>query len=230
MTERPQIKLPKNVISFDIETEMVADWSNRELTPVLFVGWKRYTYDSQQGWYDQTIPYHWLPVEKLSQSFFDQMGAIEGVMIGHNLFDFDYRVLWQHGDLSAVIAKTCDTLTTLRVAHPRGKGLKLDDLGKINFEAGKNGTAEDAIRYYKDPDLRQHALDYNEQDCVLVFKVWEQLVRQQTIEIEATSGRKTLDVTLPMLEVLTGARPQLTAAEFLAHNPRLLSSSKDVSM
>lgn len=229
MSDRPVITLPRNVVSFDIETEMVEDWRNREVTPVLFVGWKRYPFDAEKGWYDETLPYRWVPAEKLNQSLFDQMGSLDGVIIGHNLLDFDWRVLWQHGDLSRVVDRTCDTLTILRSLH-RGKGLKLDDLGRVNFGERKTCEAQEAIEYFKDPERRHLALEYNEQDCALVFKVWEQLVRKHKIEIDAGGYRQTLSLTLPLLETLTGNRQQISAAEYLRKYPKLQTTQASIGV
>lgn len=223
MTEvTPRISVPRNVISFDIETEMVANWGNREATPILYVGWKRYTFNRESMWYDES-PYRWVPGEKLRQSLFDQMASFDGLIIGHNLFDFDYRVLWSKGDLSGVIDRTCDTLALLRMQH-RGKGLKLDDLGRVNFGERKTCKAEEAIAYYKDPQRRHLALEYNEQDCALVFKVWEKLVRSHRIDIDAGGYTKTINITVPMLEMLTKHRSQMTAGEFLAKYPKLVTA------
>lgn len=61
-----------------------------------------------------------------------------GIVIGHNILNFDYRVLRTAISLEDVIEKTVDTLWFLRQKDEEGWAtLGLDSLAKTNFGRGK---------------------------------------------------------------------------------------------
>lgn len=226
MSDNQSVTLPPAILSFDIESEMVSDWRNREATNILYAGWIEYQFDHKSNWYTKG-KYEWLPAEDMPQKITARLNNFDGIIIGHNLWDFDYRLVWaQFGDLSAAVAKTCDTLTVLRSLH-RGKGLKLDSLARINFDDSKTTSAERAIAFYKDPKMRNLALSYNEHDCDLVFKTWEQMVREQYIDIDAGGYQKRLYVGIAQILALTGQSPQMTAARFVKKYPAVIN---DINM
>lgn len=221
MSEAPyRLRIPKRLLSFDIETEMIEDRKHLEDTPVLFAGWQVYEYSPEAKWYAPAGDFQWLPEAKFGDKVNNLLNDFDGLVIGHNLFNFDYQVMWKYGSLEKALPKTCDTYALLKLVY-RGKGLKLDKLG-ANFGEHKTCSAEEAIAYYKNPRTRRLALEYNAQDCALEAKLWMHLLQQQSIQvIDKNEEPQQIKLNLPMLEMLVCAKPQMTADRYLREYPHL---------
>ena len=65
--------------------------------------------------------------------------SFNGIIIGHNLFEFDYRILRSFLDLDNVIERTVDTLALLHwKSGDRFGGISLDDWSQVNRNERKS--------------------------------------------------------------------------------------------
>jgi len=104
----------------------------------------------------------------------DEIGDLEkalrkfgGMIIGHNLFAFDYRVLRQRISLEGIIEKSIDTLHFLHKKNrKRYRRLKLDELSRENFGKGKPFSGKSIPKMWEQ-GLYRDVIAYNKNDCIL---------------------------------------------------------------
>lgn len=221
----PRLVLPKRVCSFDIETT-----KGRFCLGGLLV------YTLHDGKY---FPgrYRAYEVQDLSALILF-LKDFKGIIIGHNLFEFDYRVLKHECrleniynklsrantgntclpelDLERIIEKSIDTLWfACRQKGSRG-GLRLGNLVRMNLPRAAKGTIGRRFAHYW-KHHRKKALAYNKNDCIITHKLWWQMLRSRElnfpIDTEEDSIEKILQrfrITDPQARYLTGQRKILT--------------------
>jgi len=189
------IRLPKRVCSFDIETETKRD----ERPRLLLAGVMVYT---RHG--NTYFPSRYQAYERDDlASLIIFLKSFKGIILGHNIFDFDYRVLHeecrtenicarlQHRTMSrnsapelnlhGVIEKSVDTLWfAARKKRGRG-GLRLQTLVKLNLKGASKGTIGKKIASYWHHGKRQRVRDYNKNDCCITFRLWWAAVRDRKL-------------------------------------------------
>ena len=194
---KPSRKLhqPKRVCSFDIETET----KKGDRARLLLAGVMVYTRHD-----DKYFPSRYQAYERDDlASLIAFLKDFKGIILGHNIFDFDYRVLHdecrlenicaklQHRttgqnrspelNLHGVIEKSVDTLWfAARKKRGRG-GLSLRSLVRLNLKMAAKGTIEKRFASYWHHGKRQHARDYNKNDCRITFQLWWAAVRDKQL-------------------------------------------------
>lgn len=146
------------------------------------------------------------------------------LIIGHNLFDGDYRCLRTYGgilDVGALAAKTVDTLYAARhvagSAAPRTARLDLTTLARAQGlrERAKTASRTEAhrgIRTIHDAEERWHFQPVSD-DCELMLELWLELVTSQRLRSVLRSGEAVeLQVGEDALRLLL--EPPLTSAMF----------------
>src|SRR5262249_28777588 len=129
--------------------------------------------------------------------------GFKGIILGHNIFDFDYRVLHhecrlenigaslQHRtngsnrtpelNLLGIIEKSVDTLWfAARKKRGRG-GLSLRVLVRGNLKKVAKGTIRGKIGSYWRHGKRQRVRDYNKNDSCITFQLWRAAVREKRL-------------------------------------------------
>ncbi len=197
------LKLPKQVCVLDIETqELISKQRPPEQCPIAVVGTKVYTL--RDGAYDAGSFRYFLADQSNALETF--LHGLDGVIVGHNILSFDYRVLQPLISLHGVVERTVDTLAFLYTKR-EGKlgGLSLDSLAQANLGTTKIAKGKSV------PDLwrrgnREEVIAYNEQDCTLSYGVWSKLVGKRQIRI----GSDTVRIYAKELPSLTGGNPMFT--------------------
>ena len=189
------LRLPKRVCSFDIETET----KKGDRTRLLLAGVMVYTRHA-----DKYFPsrYRAYELDDLA-SLIAFLKGFKGIILGHNIFDFDYRVLHdecrvenicarlQHRttgqnrapqlNLHGVIEKSVDTLWfAARKKRGRG-GLSLQELVRLNLKRASKGTIGRKIAPYWHHGKRQRVREYNKNDCCITFQLWWTVVRDKKL-------------------------------------------------
>lgn len=175
-------RLPKHICVLDLETER-ADFANPEKSKLAFVGVMPYTLKNRRYYPSEHrcfLPHQMKELEDFLRRF-------PGILVGHNLYDFDFRVLRPLISLRGLIEKAVDTLYILREKNKkRVAGLSLNDVSLINFGTRKllDGRAI--------PDLWRRGrfrkvINYNKQDCLLTKTLWFAMVRQRPIGVNYRS-------------------------------------------
>jgi hypothetical protein len=161
------MKLPRNVCVLDIETFGIKR-KNVEETPLAFAGVKRYAVTSSRyrPMNHQVFTPSQLPA---LESFLKEF---DGVIVGHRLFHFDYRVLASSICLKGVIEKSVDTRFALQAHIDRETPQwsfycpGLDRLCRLNFKTRKTiepkllgSMLRDAERHMSDKPVRGELSD-----------------------------------------------------------------------
>jgi hypothetical protein len=107
-----------------------------------------------------------------------------GILIGHNLLHFDYRVLRSFISLNGIPEKTVDTLLFLhRKNLGQFSGLSLKALAKENLKRLRKMSLSSRISKMWHSRYRQKAIEYNKMDCRLTMAVWSKMVRERQIQV-----------------------------------------------
>ncbi|NUV62600.1 hypothetical protein [Streptomyces sp. CAI-85] len=156
----------------------------------------------------------------------DLDAAVEGVdlVIGHNLFDGDYRCLRTYGDLVDVgrlVAKTVDTLYFARHlvtgGTPRAAGLDLTTLARAQGlrERAKQESRTEAhhgIRTIHDAEERWLFQPVSD-DCELMLEFWNELLTSRRLR-SRTRRSETVEHAVGEDELRLLTEPQLTPDAF----------------
>ncbi len=200
-----RVLLPASVLVLDVETsEFVVDCP--EQCKVAIVGTT--TYSRSGGRYSRGSYRVWEANQ--IESLLKFLASFPGVIVGHNIFAFDYRVIArnENGVLhlpKGVIEKSVDTLAVLLESPTVAKwiggpmafvcgstqewvadnqqyaGLGLDNLCRKNIGRGKRGKASSVGDLWS-MGKKEKVIDYNRCDCSLTFSLWHHLVIHKQID------------------------------------------------
>jgi len=178
------LKWPKKVCVLDVETEL-SPWK-KEKPKVFLVGTLLYN-KLNKGRY-RLLGYKYYLQESLSelQTF---LNDFDGIILGFNIFDFDYyKVLAHHLNLKNIINKTVDLysfwiflklkigfdhkfLYTEGVRYSRG-GSSLRTLSKYLLNEDKFKLDKSIWQKWEQGQKRE-LINYNRRDCMLTFQLWK---------------------------------------------------------
>ena len=209
-------QLPQKVCILDLETVRTS-FKTPEKSVLAFVGVRIYTLHGDR-YYPRKhrcfFPYQTKELETFLKDF-------QGIVIGHNVLNFDYRVLRPLISLDGVIEKTVDTLAFLYSKNRKEfSGLSLDDLGRVNLRKGKTLKGKFVSELWARGRHKQ-VIAYNNNDCILTKGLWWHLIRkryvlikrmrwQDEFELWYREDRYTSvlrDISLPEIPKLTGKEP-----------------------
>lgn len=172
-------QLPAKVCSLDIETERTS-FKTPEKSKLLFVGILTYTFKRNRyfpGKYRYFLPDQMKELETFLRDF-------SGIIIGHNLLHFDYRVLRSFFSFNGIPEKTVDTLLFLhRKSLGQFSGLSLKALAKENLTRLRKMNLSSNISRTWHSRYRQKAIEYNKMDCRLTMAVWSKMVHERQIQV-----------------------------------------------
>ncbi len=183
-----QNSFPKKVCVLDLETSKLVR-GEPEKTPLAFVGTLIYELRGgryQAGPHRCFFPDELKGLEQLLKSF-------EGIVLGHNILNFDYKVLGARISLEGVVGKTVDTLAFLyekRSTEPLFaggtsrllEGLSLDNLTQKNLGRGKVISGRSIPKLWRE-GRREEVIAYNKEDLVLTYSLWWWMVEGRTVLI-----------------------------------------------
>jgi len=181
--------LPQQVCVLDLETERLITGEPGK-TPLAFVG--TMIYELRHGRYHPGPHRCFLP-EDLGQ-LESLLRNLKGLVLGHNILNFDYEVLQSRISLEGVLEKTVDTLGFLyekRTTEPlwspmRGEsleGLSLDNLAQRNLNRGKSLSGKSIPKMWRE-GRRLEVIAYNREDLVLTFSLWWHMVEGRAVVIK----------------------------------------------
>ncbi|MEO7859637.1 MAG: hypothetical protein ABIU05_04205 [Nitrospirales bacterium] len=162
----------------------------------------------------------------------------KGIILGHNIFAFDYKVLKKECrienicnqlrganggeacppelNLDGIIQKSVDTLWfACRKKGSRG-GLSLKILVRMNLRRAVKGTIGRRFAKYWHHGHRKEAFAYNKNDCVITHKLWWQMSRERELyfQIEADENfRSFSDAKLRVFFRRIERRFRITSSE-----------------
>jgi len=149
--------------------------------------------------------------------------SFDGLILGQNLFNFDYRVLRPHISLQGIVEKTLDLYFFLdSIDSQKRARLSLEVLAQCNLRTRKLSINSDIPALWRAGRIRQ-VLRRNERDCDLVAELWMKLIRDRYLKsklrlLGMSENARTpvyLQVNEPQLPVLYGHRPFLTHDEWM---------------
>lgn len=210
----PASLLPRSICAFDIETAR-GDARHPERCEIACAGalvYKR----AGSSW--RQAGYRWFGAGELSE-LATFLRGFPGLIIGHNVFNFDYRVLRPHVSLEGIIEKTVDLLLALQnISRSRDADLTLASLARINLRRRKLGMSRSMPRLWRAGEHR-HVLAHNKRDCELTAELWMHLLRRRGVRTFTILGILGIDshiLTPDALALLAGRTPQLAHAEWLS--------------
>lgn len=134
----------------------------------------------------------------------------KGIIIGHHIFAFDYRVLGSMISLEEIIEKTVDTLVFVyKRRDEKLKGASLRRLAELNLK-GRKTILEAPISTLWAAGKRKEVIKYNANDCILTKGIWWKLVNERRLLYQDGSYQRMLKITQRDFLQLTGHRPQYT--------------------
>src|SRR3990172_8997257 len=185
---------PTRITALDIETDIPDPKGMVEECQAFLLGVKQYRIEA-----GGLIPedYHSFEVSQLAEAL-EQMNNASGLIVGYNLFGFDYVVLRPWLQRTTIIERTVDLFAFLRAHVKHLRGLKLHSLCTSLLGEGKIDLGTDAINAWRN-GKRDLVLRYNERDCDLAAKLWRFMITADKVVI----GKATLDIGAAERDTLT---------------------------
>ncbi len=213
------IRLPKRVCSLDIET-ISTSFKNPEQSKLILAG--VITYTLHRGRY-YPCRYKCFQGQGRTRALVLYLKRFRGLIIGHNLFQFDYRVIdgqlarsherllnpiykafnkrWKappRVGLQGVIEKTVDTLVFAyrkknRVMKHGFGGLSLRDLAHCHPVKSSKGYIGGRISEIWRNGDKQTVIDYNRNDCILTKQLWWTWLKKRDFRIGTIEASDSLD-------------------------------------
>jgi RNase_H superfamily len=206
----PTAVLPRAICALDIETAKtnLRKPEECEIACVGVLTYKRAGFSWRRG------DYLWFDHEHLA-SLWAFLKNFEGVIVGHNIFDFDYRVLHRYIQLDGVVEKSVDLrMLLMGVDYRRRARLSLESLTKINLSRRKIYNGRQLPELWRQGQRRK-VLAHNKRDCELTAELWQYLVRRRMFCTKVLIGRESefhYEIDSKSLQVLVGKVPQLDHA------------------
>ncbi len=197
-------RLPKNVCFLDIETSSTS-FKSPERSVIAIVGLMFYRLAGTGYRFVRHEVFRKDDLPRLRQ----RLVSFRGVIVGHNVFGFDFRALRARIPLDGIIEKSADTLVCLYELNGRQlHGTGLDGVCRANFNAGKTLPGRTVSAAWR---AGQHAkvVAYNKNDLLLTKMLWWQIVKRRVVEIRrlnrfgdviaSVAGRVTASTLGPLL-------------------------------
>ncbi len=227
-----KLKLPKDVCALDIETSKTS-FKNPEQSKLAVAG--IFTYKLKWGrYYARKYQFY---LENQTDELYHFLKNYSGLIIGHNIFQFDYRVLSSYFPLNGIIEKTVDTLAMLfKKNQSRFTGLGLNDLSLKHFGTQKTIEGKYISKLWNAGQKRK-IINYNKNDCKLTWRLWWHLVDKRYAIVNTNPQRmreewyRVIQMRQNDLNTLIGTIPQLTHIGWLRmitkHNKILMQKPVD---
>lgn len=162
--------------------------------------------------------YLWYGIDQVSE-LLSSLIEFPGLIIGHNIFDFDYRVLAKYGAVEKLIERTVDLRLLVHSIdrHHRARQ-SLDSLARLNIRRRKTESAGQIPALWRRGE-RKKVLVYNRKDCELTAELWMQMIRQRKIRTKLSFGRFPengfeFKLDRKAMKILNGKNSQLTVSEW----------------
>ena len=203
--------LPKEICSLDIETWKTS-FKKPEKSELAVAGVAIYRLHEEKyisrGYRAYTID----EIDHLGKF----LTGFPGVIIGHNILEFDYRVLRRWIDLDGVIEKTVDTLLFLWMKKNRlAGGLGLRNLSELNLRRTKGDLGQDVGKLWKAGE-REQVIQYNRKDCWVTKDLWWHLLTRRSVNLTLETHRSgPLNIKTQDLPQLLGKAPPFTYGTWL---------------
>lgn len=207
--------LPAKLLSFDIETSHTS-FRRPDKSTLAVAGALEFRLIKSKLIY-RRAKYRFFLTDQM-QELSDFLNSFDGIILGHNLLNFDYRVLERHIDLKAVIPKTVDTLAFIYniYSNKRG-GVSLDNLAHANLGKGKTIAGKNISDMWNS-GKREEVIQYNKNDCVLTKEIWWHMVRNGSITTSHRFfGRDKVFLEAEDYSYLLGMKPHLDYLKWMAH-------------
>jgi hypothetical protein len=205
--------LPQSICAFDIETAKATTGSPEdcEVACAGMLVYKR----AGSSW--RRAGYQWFGAGELVE-LAEFMRGFPGLILGHNVFDFDYRVLRPHIVLKGIVEKTVDLRLLLHnLDRSRDARLSLESLARLNLGRGKIDDSRNIPALWR-AGKRRCVLAHNRRDCELTLELWLDLLRRRRVYTDCIHARdgQACELTPDALAILAGRIPQLTYREWLS--------------
>ena len=205
----PVSRWPAQICALDIETAKTS-FKNPESCEIACIGILPY---KRAGFYWRQGPYQWFGSDQFSQ-LSDFLQQFPGIIIGHNVFDFDFRVLRPHISLSGIIEKTVDLRLLLQAVDRTHRArLSLDSLAWLNLRRRKVYNSRVLPTMWRQGERRK-VLAHNKRDCELTAELWRHLLLRREVRTDTSFGRHPDEFHYALdargMTILAGNSPQLT--------------------
>ncbi len=167
---------PNRVLVLDIETSGKLDESPHP-NRIVLVGVKEFNRVAE-GY--RPSPYEHYEPEAGWKRLQSRLEQPFDVVLGHNLFGFDYYFLESVINLQPLIPRTVDTFLWLCACIGYYRGLGLENLGRVNLNIGKLRSGKPFKEILTQPD-KTPLFGYNERDLDLTFRLWIHALELKTI-------------------------------------------------
>ncbi len=203
------LSLPNNICSLDIETEGIRK-NSPEKTKLIVAGTITYRWDRNRYVPGEYRPFYPENITTLAQ----YLRNLDGIIIGHNIFAFDYAVLNSLTPMVELITKTVDTFYFLWTKTGRRTGGKsLRNLAELNLQRNKLDLSGKVHELWR-AGQKTRIIRYNARDCRLTMDLWLALVTYRNICLSVERGGQMLKIGAADLPVLLGKSPILTKREW----------------
>jgi DEAD/DEAH box helicase domain-containing protein len=139
----------------------------------------------------------WYFDENELPSFFSLLDSAE-LIVGHNLFGFDYKVLQQYADFDVAARYKDKTFDILRIlARKTDRNISLNDLALRNLGMEKSGKGIDAPELFKTGRIDELKA-YLAQDLRLTQSMFAHITEHKTLKYGHINYKEPVERTVPI--------------------------------
>src|SRR5260221_4939778 len=158
-------------IAIDVEA-IKSDWKHPEKSGIKCVTVLDFEFDDTFVGGTSFITF----VESSLKLLQERLTRHEGVILGHNLFSYDYRILSSRINLHGIIEKTIDLTTWLEERNETSDfAIGFPGLVKLNIE-GSQRIATGSVKKLWMDGREQEVFDANMDNCISLLELYGQLL------------------------------------------------------
>lgn len=214
---RGPMKLPREVISLDVETTKTS-FKTPEKSRLVIAGCA--TFKLVRGRKYESVGYEVFYPTDL-KALCKKLRDCKGIIIGHNVLQFDLRVLSPHLNVKPLIKKIVDTFAALYLLTGGTKrGYSLNNLSWLNLRKRKTLDIQSLRSLISTGSLRK-VITYNKRDCNLTFNIWHKMVQGSHLRISEFEDSR---ISISLKNYLTGKKSICSTQEWISQSDCLLKN------
>lgn len=203
-------------IAIDVEA-IKSDWKQPEKSGIKCVTVLDFEFDDTFVCGTSFITF----VESSLKLLQERLAKHEGVILGHNLFSYDYRVLSSRINLRGIIEKTINLTTWLEERNETSDfAIGFPGLVKLNIEGSQRIAAGSVKKLWMD-GREQEVFDSNMDNCISLLELYGQLLfkRELLLPLKKRGASENvfrrISINDTDLEILTGRHHYFSSKDWL---------------
>lgn len=211
-------KLPKEIIVLDIEIAGKPNFKQMADTPIALVGVHKYILKKKSYILVENIIFsdnEFVKARKIKE-LESYLHSSKAIILGYNVFDYDFKILGSKINLHGIIERTVDLLTLIYIRNSyRTKYLSLDNLSKNSTGPAKVKYSNTIATLWKKGKYSD-VIKYNYRDLEMTFHLWIKLHKKGVLHTSDEQNRQQpIQLIFGDLKYLYGEQKMITYDQWI---------------